>query len=77
MATGFKPYEPRRGEYGFGEFPEVMILPQFIRMLALLSEGDDLIWNWHPVNNIAMIHCVGSRQIDNIHEPQSDGQVNN
>jgi heterodisulfide reductase subunit A len=77
VATGFKPYEPRHGEYGYGEFPEVMILPQFIRMLALLPEGDDLSWNGHPVKNIAFIHCVGSRQIDNIHEPQPDGQVNN
>lgn len=77
VATGFSPYAPRVGEYGFGEFPEIMTLPQFIRMLALLPEGENLARNGHPVRNIAFIHCVGSRQIDGIHEPQVDGQINN
>jgi heterodisulfide reductase subunit A len=76
VATGFNPYEPRRGEYGYGELPEVMTLPQFIRLLALTGEGEMLAWNGHPVRNIALIHCVGSRQIEDIHEPQPDGQVN-
>ncbi|MBC7357864.1 MAG: CoB--CoM heterodisulfide reductase iron-sulfur subunit A family protein, partial [Desulfacinum sp.] len=29
LATGFQPYEPRKGEYGYGEMPEVVTLPQF------------------------------------------------
>ena len=28
VATGFDPYEPRQGEYGYGEFHEVVTLPQ-------------------------------------------------
>ncbi len=76
VATGFRPYEPRQGEYGYGEFPEVVTLPQLIRLLALAGESEGLEWNGHPVRNIAMIHCVGSRQIEGIHEPQPDGQVN-
>jgi len=76
IATGFKPYTPRKGEYGYQEFPEVVTLPQFIRMMALLPEGEPLNWNGHPVRNIGFIHCVGSRQIDGVHEPLSDGQVN-
>jgi heterodisulfide reductase subunit A len=76
MATGFRPYEPRKGEYGYGELPEVVTLPQFIRMLALAEGSDALTCNGHPVRDIAMIHCVGSRQIDGVHEPQADGKVN-
>jgi len=78
LATGFNPYEPRQGEYGYGELPEVITLPQFIRILAL--NGDDsntLEWNGRPVRDIALVHCVGSRQVEGVHEPQPDGQVNN
>ena len=76
IATGFKPYEPRQGEYGYGEFPEVVTLPQFIRIMAMAQEGGELAWNGHPVRQVAMIHCVGSRQVEGVHEPQPDGKVN-
>lgn len=77
LATGFDPYEPRRGEYGYGEIPEVVTLPQLIRILAQVPEGKPLTWNGHPVRDVALIHCVGSRQIEGVHAPQADGQVNN
>ncbi|KAA3657265.1 MAG: CoB--CoM heterodisulfide reductase iron-sulfur subunit A family protein [Chloroflexi bacterium] len=77
MATGFKPYEPHPGEYGYGEFPEVMTLPRFIRLLALNGMHEKLEWNGRSVRNIALIHCVGSRQVDGINQPQADGQINN
>lgn len=77
VATGFKLYEPQQGEYGYGELPEVITLARLVRLLALTHNHEPLKWNDHPVRNIAMIHCVGSRQIDGLHEPQSDGQVNN
>lgn len=76
VATGFDPYEPRKGEYGYGEFPEVTTLPQFIRYLALNKDASELSWNGRPVRNIALIHCVGSREIDGVHEPHEDGSVN-
>jgi heterodisulfide reductase subunit A len=76
MATGFNPYEPRQGEYGYGEISEVITLPQFIRYLALNIDEHALKWNGRPVRDIALVHCVGSREIDGIHEPQKDGQVN-
>lgn len=76
VATGFDPYQPRAGEYGFGEIPEVVTLPALIRHLALLKEGQDLVWNGHPVRDLAMVHCVGSRELEGIHEPQADGNVN-
>ncbi len=76
VATGFDPYQPRIGEYGFGKIPEVVTLPALIRHLALLEEGQELVWNGHKVRDIAVVHCVGSREIDGIHEPQVDGKVN-
>ena len=77
VATGFNPYEPRQGEYGYGEIPEVVTLPQLIRHLALLGDSETLTWNDHPVRDVALIHCVGSREIDGVHEPHENGQVNN
>ena len=76
IATGFNPYEPRPGEYGYEKLPEVLTLPQFIRMLALNGDKEKLEWNGKPVRDIALIHCVGSRQVDGVHEPQPDGEVN-
>lgn len=77
MATGFNPYEPREGEYGYGVIPEVVTLPQLIRILSTQKEGEPFKWNKHAVRDVALIHCVGSREIDGIDEPQVDGQVNN
>ncbi len=77
VATGFDPYEPRRGEYGYGELKEVVTLPQLIRHLALMKSGDALTWNGHAVRDVALIHCVGSREIEGVDEPHDDGQVNN
>jgi len=76
IATGFDPYEPRQGEFGYGELPRVVTLPQFIRYMALIEKSSELTWEDKPVRNLAFIHCVGSRHIDGIDEPQEDGQVN-
>ncbi|MDY7107085.1 MAG: CoB--CoM heterodisulfide reductase iron-sulfur subunit A family protein [Planctomycetota bacterium] len=77
VATGFDPYEPREGELGYGRIPEVITLPQLIRLLAFNNQNGQLHFNGHPVRNIGLMHCVGSRQIEGTHEPQEDGQVNN
>ena len=77
VATGFDPYEPFQGEYGYKDIPEVVTLPQLIRHLALIKKGGPLVWNGHPVRDVALIHCVGSRQIEGVDTPQDDGQVNN
>jgi heterodisulfide reductase subunit A len=76
MATGFDPYVPRSGEYGYGQLPEVITLAQLIRLLALKEGEGELRWNGHPVRDIGLIHCVGSRQVDGVNEPQADGQIN-
>lgn len=78
IATGFKHYEPRSGEYGYGESPRVITLPDLIKMLSPDGPtGGRLEVQGRPVRDVALIHCVGSRQVDGIHEPQPDGRVNN
>jgi heterodisulfide reductase subunit A len=76
MATGFDPYEPPRGEYGYAELPQVVTLPQLVRHLARAEQGHPFEWNGHRVRDVALIHCVGSRQLEGVHAPQPDGQVN-
>jgi heterodisulfide reductase subunit A len=78
MATGFRPYEPFPGELGYGNFSQVITLPQLERILAGDGPtGGKLEWNEHPVRSLAMIHCVGSRQVEGVHQPQPDGNINN
>jgi heterodisulfide reductase subunit A len=77
MATGFRHYEPRSGEYAYGESPRVVTLPDLIKMLSPDGPtGGRLEVQGRPVRDVALIHCVGSRQMDGIHEPQADGRVN-
>jgi heterodisulfide reductase subunit A len=77
LATGFRPYQPRQGEYGYQEFSEVVTLPEFIRWLAETPAGGEcLTLNGRPIRSLAMIHCVGSRQIPGIHEENAGGYLN-
>ncbi len=77
MATGFKPYMPYSGEYGYHQLPEVITLPEFIAARAKQpAEGALLIVKGRKVKRIAFIHCVGSRQIPGVHEPALDGSLN-
>lgn len=76
LATGFHPYEPRQGEYGYGDFEEVVTLPDFIKILSRAEAGDTLRVDGREIRSIAMIHCVGSRQIPGIHEESESGTLN-
>jgi heterodisulfide reductase subunit A len=77
FATGFETYAPRRGEFGFADHPEVITLPELIRQMALAEKKEDrLVINGRPIRQMALIHCVGSRQIPGIHEPDENGQLN-
>ena len=58
--TGFDPYEPEKGEFGYGEMEEVITLPQLERLMERSS--DKLIWKGKEVRHLAFIYCVGSRQ---------------
>ncbi|RJR44858.1 MAG: CoB--CoM heterodisulfide reductase iron-sulfur subunit A family protein [Deltaproteobacteria bacterium] len=76
LATGMRPYRPRQGEYGYQNFPEVVTLPEFNRLLAAAGEGGTLILNGRLIRSLALVHCVGSRQIPGIHEENEDGYLN-
>ena len=79
LATGFKPYTPRRGEYGYGNHAEVITLKELIPVIAENRENSGnraLEVNGRKIKNMAMIHCVGSRQIPGVHEADSAGNLN-
>ncbi|ACX52135.1 4Fe-4S ferredoxin iron-sulfur binding domain protein [Ammonifex degensii KC4] len=68
LATGFTPYEPKKGEYGYKVFPEVITLPQLVRLLSPSgpTKGELRIpqtTNARKIKNVVFINCVGSRQL--------------
>ncbi len=60
MATGFDPYTPIDGEFGYNQINNVITLPQFQRLINLNEKK--LIFNEKEIRHIAYIYCVGSRQ---------------
>ncbi|MBW2594339.1 MAG: CoB--CoM heterodisulfide reductase iron-sulfur subunit A family protein, partial [Deltaproteobacteria bacterium] len=77
LATGFKSYIPYKVEYGFGEYEQVITLPELIRSIAEnKSAGNLLKFNGRKIRSMAMIHCVGSRQIPGIHPENEGGYLN-
>lgn len=55
MATGFDPYTPADGEFGYGLSDFVVTLPQFKRLTDL--NQDKLVYNGREIRNIAYIYC--------------------
>lgn len=77
FATGFALYQPKEGEFGYGLNKEVITLRNLIRILAEApADTQALTINGRPVRRVAMIHCVGSRQIPGIHEPDANDYMN-
>ncbi len=80
MATGSVSYTPFEGEFGFGKHEQVITLQDLILILrenkSSGSLGSALEVNGKRIKNIAMIHCVGSRQIPGVHQPKENGQLN-
>jgi heterodisulfide reductase subunit A2 len=77
LATGYDLYQPKAGEFGYVDHPEVVTLGQLERLLD--PEGPTsgrLEENGKPIRNICLIHCVGSRQTEGIHEPGSNDKLN-
>ena len=60
VATGFEPYKPAEGEFGFSSVPNVITLPEFKQLID--HEKGTLTYNGKPIKNISYIYCVGSRQ---------------
>ena len=59
VASGFAEYEPKPGEYSWGQ-PGVVSLSQFESLLQ--GQGERLFHDGREVEKIAFIYCVGSRQ---------------
>jgi heterodisulfide reductase subunit A2 len=62
VSTGFDPYEPEEGEFGYKTIENVVTLPQFKRIVHYSNEK--LIYKGKEIKHIAYIYCVGSRQVD-------------
>jgi heterodisulfide reductase subunit A len=62
LATGFDPYTPQEGEFGYGTHPAVLTLDEFVSTLG--AEGSLPAPDNRPVRQIAFIYCVGSCQVD-------------
>jgi heterodisulfide reductase subunit A2 len=77
FATGFELYQPKQGEFGYGDNKEVITLRQLIRIMAEAPSGSGtLTFKGRSVRRVAMIHCVGSRQIPGIHEADENDYMN-
>jgi len=64
--TGFNPYEPEKGVFGYGLTKEVITLQQLMRLIEL-KRDDIFIHNGRQIKNIAFIYCVGSREAEGVH----------
>lgn len=61
LATGFDPYEPAEGEFGYKTVDSVITLPQFKRLMEMST--DKLEYNGKEIKTVGFIYCVGSMQI--------------
>jgi heterodisulfide reductase subunit A len=59
VTTGFRPYIPDMGEFGWGA-DGVVDLVQFRQLLA----GEKLEYRGKPLRDVVFIYCVGSRQAE-------------
>ncbi len=76
MATGFTPHRPDQGQYGHGQLPQVITLPELIQVLSQPGDGGPLVVGGKTINSLALIHCVGSREIPGVHEPPDGRPLN-
>ncbi|MFH0783749.1 MAG: CoB--CoM heterodisulfide reductase iron-sulfur subunit A family protein [Pseudomonadota bacterium] len=77
FATGFTIYQPKQDEFGYGSNKEVITLRELIRLMAdNQGNGSTLTLKGRKIRRVAMIHCVGSRQIPGIHEADANDYMN-
>lgn len=60
VSTGFDSYQPKEGEFGYGQSSMVITLPEFRRLID--GNTGELSVNSRKVKSIAYIYCVGMRQ---------------
>jgi heterodisulfide reductase subunit A2 len=66
VATGFDSYQPKEGEYGYGQHPEVITLPEFRQLID--NDSGNLMVSNKKIKSIAYIYCVGMRQTKGEHK---------
>jgi heterodisulfide reductase subunit A len=77
VATGFRPYRPAKKELGFQKLSRVITLEEFNeRVSSLPAESKTFEFEGEAVKSIGFVHCVGSRQIDGVHNPGENGSLN-
>lgn len=59
VATGFEPYRPAEGEFGYGD-DSVLTLPEFRELLD--KSNGKISLDGRRIRDIVYIYCVGSRQ---------------
>ncbi len=59
VATGFDPYAPLSGEFGFG-LSGVITLPEYKELLA--QSAGSLKYNGRDIGTVTYIYCIGSRE---------------
>jgi heterodisulfide reductase subunit A len=68
LTTGFKTFDAARApEYGYGRFPNVITSLEFERMTSASgpTAGKVLMKDGKEPRSVAIVHCVGSRNINN------------
>jgi heterodisulfide reductase subunit A len=60
LHTGFDPYQPAEGEFGYKQNEQVITLQEFRRLIQL--SGDELTVKGRRIKEVAFIYCVGTRQ---------------
>jgi len=62
LSTGFDPYQPEKGEFGYGNHPGIITLQELKRIME--KEGSISSWGGNTIRRIAFIYCVGSCQLE-------------
>ncbi|MBN2320929.1 MAG: CoB--CoM heterodisulfide reductase iron-sulfur subunit A family protein [Acidobacteria bacterium] len=77
VATGFRSYQPAKKELGYQKLSRVVTLADFNELLVA-SAGDSAVLEFEgkPVRSVGFVHCVGSRQIEGVHKPGENGNIN-
>lgn len=77
LATGFKPYEPQTGEFGYGATNIITTadLTNFLKPGGIFDKKMEL--NNKKISSIGFMYCVGSRQVEDVHQPNAEGKYNN
>jgi len=75
VATGYDPYEPPEGEYGYKTFSNVIMLPQLERLMDENGPTKgQLSMSGTTPKSVVFISCVGSRQEHGVYQPIKAGQ---